>query len=117
MNEPESIETIHRDGTVETINRWRPGGARGNLGQLFCDGDQLLFAVRCCYSPERKLRLTHPEDDREWWDFSVVNVHCDSEEPLTFDCDDPGGWGWSWEDVEWFLPVDEIDLPTLPTED
>ena len=102
-----AIDTIHSDGTVETLNRWQPGGARGNKDQLFCDGDHLLFAVRCCHSPQVKERYTSPEREREWWDIRAVTVHCDSETPLTFD----GDFGWSWEDVEWFLHVSEIDLP------
>jgi hypothetical protein len=93
-------ESVLSDGTVECFQRWQPGGAQGNLDQVFFDGDQYIFAVRMA---------------GDFWEFHVVIARCDSEIPVSFD--DPQGdcWGdWDWTDVEWFIPANSIDLPYLP---
>lgn len=94
---PQSFDdTIHSDGTVETILKWRPGGARGNVNQILINDEDYLMAVPLA-------------NDR--WDVSVVRFVCDGDDgPTSFECQDMP-WEWDWLDVEWFLPVRELDLP------
>ena len=90
-------EVERLQGEAKPTLPWRSGGAQGNLGQLFEDGEQYLFAVR----------IVHP---RQRWEFVVVAVSCDGENPAEFEVEG-GPWdAWSWDDVEWFVPCREIRL-------
>lgn len=83
--------------SVELIQTWHPGGGRGNLSQSFVDGDHYLFAVRLSGGN---------------WDIQTVIAKCDSENCLEFDTPTGDVWdAWSWLDVEWFCPCDDIHLP------
>lgn len=92
------IETgIMTDGTVELMQRWRPGGAQGAAPDHWTDGEQYVFAIR--------LSTDH-------WDFHVVTVACDPELGTDFRTNDGESWDvWDWDSVEWFVPCSELDLP------
>ena len=89
---------IHADGTVELLQRWRPGGAQGNVDQRFTDGDQYIFAVRLA---------------GDTWEFHSVVAKCD-DVGCEFDTTSGDAWtAWSWTDVEWFVPCVDLDLPYI----
>lgn len=99
-------DSVFNDGSVELCQRWQPGGAQGNNPTLY-DGDQFIFAVRViCDRYEKR---------REFWEFHAVTARGDSETPLYFLLPNGDTWDdWEWGDVEWFLPVKDIDLPYMP---
>jgi len=58
---------------------------------LFWDQTQLLVAVP----------VTNRYGDGWYYEISCVTVHCDED---YFNVDLHGeDWGWSWDDVEWFV--------------
>jgi hypothetical protein len=80
---------------------WRPGGFQGYQPTLYA-GDTLLAAVR--------VRDSH-DASKEWWEFSVITVT-----ETGFDCEG-SGWGWSWEEVEWWIPVREMNSLPVAKQD
>lgn len=73
--------------------------------QVFHDGDQLLVAVSV---------RSRFEPNKFYWDYAVVRISCDEDH---FDVDTDGrDWGWSWSDVEWWMPLSEFALPQVSSE-
>lgn len=89
----------HAEGHAMSVN-WKPGGARGNIHQLFADGEQYLFAVQLSSGA---------------WDFAVVDAHCDPETGTFFTANGEVWGDWTWADVEWFVPCRHFVQPTEPT--
>lgn len=71
---------------------WRPGGARGNTKQQFCDGDQMLIAVqyRSRHKPGQLL-----------YEYRIIVANVDPELGANLVGVDDSYWGWTWDDVEW----------------
>jgi hypothetical protein len=92
-------DDIHSDGTVLTEMKWRPGGARGNTAQLFDVGGEYLFAVATtgCRG--------------EGWDVQCVEIKDAGDDDHCVFVTEGGRYEWDWADVEWYVPVDEMDLP------
>lgn len=82
---------------------WRP---RSDHPKLFEDGETMLVAV-----PVRHRGKTL------WaWELSLITIECD-EGYFGIRCNDDT-WGWSWEDVEYYMSVDKLlkSLPAPPKE-
>jgi hypothetical protein len=82
---------------------WFSGPARiadGGEAWEFENGDQLLV---CVYVQNRHNPGVYTAE------YSVVMVDCD-EDHFDLRCNDES-WGWSWEDVEWFIPMRNISAP------
>ena len=80
-----------------TINL--PWKTREQLGEVEC-GDSYLVAVCVRTSSDDRPTLY-------WWEFAVVTVE-------EFGCEvDGSSWGWSWDDIEWAIPIRELKH-TLP---
>lgn len=98
ISKENDAEGIHEDGSVELLQRWYPGGARGNESQLFEDGEQYLFAIRLA---------------SDLWDFVTVTAQFDGEHGCNFlDHDGSQLFDWDWSEVEWFAKCEDFDLPT-----
>lgn len=70
--------------------------------QEFGDGDQLLVAVPI---------VSRHKPNTNYWEYFVVRVSCDEGH---FDMNtDEGNWGWSWGDVEFWMPLSEFRLPNI----
>jgi hypothetical protein len=74
-----------------------PWKRREDHPELFTDTDQYLVAVQVRYN-----------DGPCYWEYSVIRFRCD-EEFLAIDCNDEP-WGWSWEDVDFYLPLSEFRI-------
>jgi len=80
--------------------RWRLSSEHG---ELFTDGERMLVAVPCCDSKQT---------DITWWDICAIVIHCDEGQ---FDITAQGEpWGWDWDDVEWWVPIAEIEPGSEP---
>ena len=68
------------------------------------DGDSFLVAVPVCNNATGK--------PNGWqYELSVITIRCDED---TFAVDSNGEpWGWSWEDIEWIIPVSAILPPRI----
>lgn len=92
-------DKIHADGTVLTELNWRPGGARGG------DCDPELTHERLCL-----FAVLAVSDEGEWWDVQQVWVDYRDLDQIRYRTPN-GRYEWEWADVEWYVPVDEMDLP------
>jgi hypothetical protein len=80
---------------MSQFNWKRPSNIPGGLW----DGDQFLAAVKVCSSDKSK----------EWWEYSVITIHCDEH---YFNITEGGEcWGWDFSDIEWLIPIKEIAVP------
>jgi hypothetical protein len=73
---------------------WIAGGAQGNRPEMYC-GDHYLVAVR----------VVSDEGSREWWEFAVIAATEGGWDV------DGNSWGWSWDEVEWYVPVKFLSPP------
>lgn len=86
--------------------QWRKAHAQQELR----DGDVMLVAVAVC---EKGLRRSTAV--RDFWELSVVTVHCDEH---YFDLECSGGpFGWEWSDVEWYIPIAELTSSLPPVKE
>lgn len=82
---------------VEKLAGWKK---REEHPKLFYDGDQYLVALQV----GQGVGTYH-------WEYYVVRVRCDEDYfDVTLDGD---SWGWSWEDVEFYIPLSEFRLSPL----
>ncbi|HKI21239.1 MAG TPA: hypothetical protein VKA15_25320 [Isosphaeraceae bacterium] len=81
-------------GPAVTLN-WRPNSPDVEL----FDGDRYLVAHE----------VHDSRTDSTCWDYAVVTIAIDEDdgvaELLTGDGDD---FGWTWPDVDWYVPVEEL---------
>lgn len=80
---------------LEPIGTWRPGGAQG-AGAVRPEVTDFLAAVRIFESRRGRGQIA-------MWDLAVVRFELDDRQRL--ECD-AAPWGWEWQDVDWWRPVD-----------
>jgi hypothetical protein len=79
-------------GTGPTVTfAWRPNGPDVET----FDGDEFLVAIQLRDSRDASLKWT--------WQLDVVRITEDGVETAEGD-----HWGWSWDDVEWYVPVADL---------
>lgn len=91
-------DTIHADGSVELMQRWRPGGAKNADVSALSEDATYLMAI-----------LTADDE----WEFVTAGVLFT---PHGMELLGPTGRpvdDWNWNDVEWFVPCDDVDLPRM----
>lgn len=70
------------------------------------DGDQLIVALRVCKRDDGRY-TTYDGKPKYRWSIESVVVRCDED---YFSLEDSSGepWGWSWEDVEFWMKSDVL---------
>lgn len=99
-----STENAMAATRLQPLVSWRPGGAQGNKTQQFCDGDQMLVAVQY-HSRHKPGQLLY--------EYRIIVANVDPELGADLVGVDDSDWGWTWDDVEWWLPMSEFRLPQL----
>lgn len=86
--------------------QWVAGGAQGHFPALY-DGEQYLCAVW----------VRNSQTGKQWWEFAVVSVSVDDgvDEPEADLFVEDEIWGWTWDCVDWYVPVKFL-APPMPQE-
>lgn len=79
--------------------QWLHGGALGGNKEQLVNGQQYLMCVHLAGT------LT---GGTPWRDWHVADIQND-DHGFFFHTD--GGWRYRWEDVQWCLPINSLELP------
>ena len=83
--------------STATIQSWQPGGFQGKSIDVLIDGQTYIFATTL--------------DEQGFREFIAVSVGFDDCHFFTHDLDGEFIDNLTWEDVEWFVSVNDFELP------